>query len=61
MKPCKRGTIVQVGSALAYRDIPLPPGYCGAKHAIRGFREALWCELLHEQSNVRVTMGRCPP
>ena len=43
------GTIVQVGSALAYRGIPLQTAYCGAKHAIQGFHEALRCELLHEQ------------
>jgi NAD(P)-dependent dehydrogenase (short-subunit alcohol dehydrogenase family) len=56
MKPRDRGTIVQVGSALAYRGIPLQSAYCGAKHAIQGFHEALRCELLHEKSNVRVTM-----
>ena len=49
MKPRDRGTIVQVGSALAYRGIPLQSAYCGAKHAIQGFHEALRCELLHEQ------------
>ncbi len=60
MKPRDRGTIVQVGSALAYRGIPLQTAYCGSKHAIQGFHEALRCELLHERSNVRVTMVQMP-
>ena len=60
MKPRDRGTIVQVGSALAYRGIPLQTAYCGAKHAIQGFHEALRCELLHERSGVRVTMVQMP-
>jgi hypothetical protein len=60
MKPRNRGTIVQVGSALAYRGIPLQSAYCGAKHAIQGFNEALRCELLHEKSGVRVTMVQMP-
>jgi NAD(P)-dependent dehydrogenase (short-subunit alcohol dehydrogenase family) len=60
MKPRDRGTIVQVGSALAYRGIPLQTAYCGAKHAIQGFHEALRCELLHEGSNVHVTMVQLP-
>jgi NAD(P)-dependent dehydrogenase (short-subunit alcohol dehydrogenase family) len=60
MKARDRGTIVQVGSALAYRGIPLQSAYCGAKHAIQGFHEALRCELLHEKSNVRVTMVQMP-
>jgi hypothetical protein len=51
---------VQVGSALAYRGIPLQTAYCGAKHAIQGFHEALRCELLHEKSNVHVTMVQMP-
>jgi short-subunit dehydrogenase len=55
MLPRDRGTIVQVGSALAYRSIPLQAAYCGAKHAIRGFTESLRTELLHEGSNVHVT------
>ena len=55
-----RGTIVQVGSALAYRGIPLQSAYCGAKHAIQGFHESLRCELLHDKSNVRVTMVQMP-
>ncbi len=54
------GTIVQVGSALAYRGIPLQSAYCGAKHAIQGFHEALRVELLHEKSNVHVTMVQMP-
>ncbi len=60
MKPRDHGTIVQVGSALAYRGIPLQTAYCGAKHAIQGFHESLRCELLHEKSNVRVTMVQMP-
>jgi NAD(P)-dependent dehydrogenase (short-subunit alcohol dehydrogenase family) len=60
MKPRDRGTIVQVGSALAYRGIPLQTAYCGAKHAIQGFHEALRCELLHGRSNVHVTMVQMP-
>jgi len=60
MKPRNRGTIVQVGSALAYRGIPLQTAYCGSKHAIQGFHEALRCELLHEKSGVHVTMVQMP-
>jgi NAD(P)-dependent dehydrogenase (short-subunit alcohol dehydrogenase family) len=60
MKPRDRGTIVQVGSALAYRGIPLQSAYCGAKHAIQGFNEALRCELLSQKSNVHVTMVQMP-
>src|ERR1700744_1384470 len=60
MKPRDRGTIVQVGSALAYRGIPLQSAYCGAKHAIQGFHEALRCELRHDKSNVHVTMVQMP-
>jgi short-subunit dehydrogenase len=60
MKSRDRGAIVQVGSALAYRGIPLQTAYCGAKHAIQGFHEALRCELLHEKSNVHVTMVQMP-
>jgi len=60
MKPRNRGAIVQVGSALAYRGIPLQTAYCGAKHAIQGFHEALRCELLHEHSGVRTTMVQLP-
>src|SRR3954451_25011742 len=60
MRSRNRGTIVQVGSALAYRGIPLQSAYCGAKHAIQGFNESLRCELLHERSNVKVTMVQMP-
>ncbi|MFJ6539903.1 SDR family oxidoreductase [Streptomyces sp. NPDC091385] len=60
MAPRDRGTIVQVGSALAYRGIPLQSAYCGAKHAIRGFTEAVRCELLHDKSRVRITMVEMP-
>jgi NAD(P)-dependent dehydrogenase (short-subunit alcohol dehydrogenase family) len=60
MKPRDRGAIVQVGSALAYRGIPLQTAYCGAKHAVQGFNESLRCELLHEKSNVHVTMVQMP-
>jgi hypothetical protein len=60
MKARNRGVIVQVGSALAYRGIPLQSAYCGAKHAIQGFNEALRCELLHEKSGVRTTMVQLP-
>ncbi len=55
MLPRDRGTILQVGSALASRAIPLQAPYCAAKHAIEGFTEALRCELLHDRSKVRVT------
>jgi NAD(P)-dependent dehydrogenase (short-subunit alcohol dehydrogenase family) len=55
-----RGVIVQVGSALAYRGIPLQSAYCGAKHAIQGFNESLRCELLHENSNVKNIMVQLP-
>lgn len=60
MLPRDHGTIVQVGSALAYRGIPLQSAYCGAKHAIQGFNESLRCELLHERSRVRTTMVQLP-
>jgi NAD(P)-dependent dehydrogenase (short-subunit alcohol dehydrogenase family) len=60
MRPRDRGTIVQAGSALAYRGIPLQAPYCGAKHAIKGFTESLRTELLHQGSNVRVTMVQLP-
>jgi NAD(P)-dependent dehydrogenase (short-subunit alcohol dehydrogenase family) len=60
MLPRDRGTIIQVGSALAYRGIPLQAAYCGAKHAIQGFTESLRCELLHDGSQVRVTMVQLP-
>jgi NAD(P)-dependent dehydrogenase (short-subunit alcohol dehydrogenase family) len=60
MVPRDRGTVVQVGSALAYRGIPLQSAYCGAKHAIQGFTESLRCELMHQRSRVRVTMVQLP-
>jgi NAD(P)-dependent dehydrogenase (short-subunit alcohol dehydrogenase family) len=60
MKQRNHGTIVHVGSALAYRGIPLQTAYCGAKHATQGFHEALRCELLHERSGVHVTMVQMP-
>ena len=60
MLPRDRGTIVQVGSALAYRSIPLQSAYCAAKHAISGFTDSLRCELLHDKSNVRITMVQMP-
>ncbi|HEX2699757.1 MAG TPA: SDR family oxidoreductase [Acidimicrobiales bacterium] len=60
MRSRDRGVIVQVGSALAYRSIPLQASYCAAKHAVKGFTEALRCELLHDRSNVKVTMVQLP-
>jgi short-subunit dehydrogenase len=60
MRPRDRGVIVQVGSALAYRSIPLQAAYCGAKHAVLGFTEALRCELLHDGSHVQVSMVQLP-
>jgi short-subunit dehydrogenase len=60
MKPRNRGCIVQVGSALAYRSIPLQSPYCGAKHAILGFTSSLRTELLHDQSQVKITMVHLP-
>ncbi|MGI9157823.1 MAG: SDR family oxidoreductase [Marmoricola sp.] len=60
MLPRDRGAIVQVGSALAYRGIPLQSAYCGSKHALQGFHESLRTELLHDRSKVRVTMVQMP-
>jgi NAD(P)-dependent dehydrogenase (short-subunit alcohol dehydrogenase family) len=60
MRPRDRGVIVQVGSALGERSIPLQSAYCGAKHAINGFTSSLRCELLHEKSGVRVTLVQMP-
>ncbi|MDQ3955293.1 MAG: SDR family oxidoreductase [Actinomycetota bacterium] len=60
MAPRNHGCIIQVGSALAYRSIPLQSAYCGAKHAIKGFTESLRCELLHDKSDVRLTMVCLP-
>ncbi|HKY54385.1 MAG TPA: SDR family oxidoreductase, partial [Anaerolineales bacterium] len=60
MSPRDRGTIVQVGSALAFRGIPLQSAYCGAKHAVQGFTESVRTELIHDRSNVWVTMVHLP-
>jgi NAD(P)-dependent dehydrogenase (short-subunit alcohol dehydrogenase family) len=60
MLPRDHGVIVQVGSALAYRAIPLQAAYCAAKHAVQGFTESLRCELLHDGSRVRVTLVHLP-
>ncbi len=60
MLPRNRGVIVQVGSALAYRAIPLQSAYCGAKHAIRGFTDSIRCELRHNRSRVKLTMVQLP-
>jgi NAD(P)-dependent dehydrogenase (short-subunit alcohol dehydrogenase family) len=60
MVPRDRGTIVQVGSALAFRAIPLQSAYCGAKHAIEGFTESVRCELMHRGSGVRITEVHLP-
>ena len=60
MLPRDRGTIVQVGSALSYRSIPLQSAYCAAKHAINGFTDSLRCELYHDKSAVRLTAVHMP-
>src|SRR5437879_72086 len=60
MLPRDRGSIVQVGSALAYRSIPLQSAYCAAKHAVAGFTDSLRCELLHDRKNIRLTMVQLP-
>jgi NAD(P)-dependent dehydrogenase (short-subunit alcohol dehydrogenase family) len=60
MRPANHGAIVQVGSALGERAIPLQSAYCAAKHAVNGFTEALRCELLHDRSGVRVTVVQLP-
>ncbi len=60
MLPRDQGSIVQVGSALAYRGIPLQSAYCAAKHAIQGFNDSLRAELLHDGSRVRITMVQMP-
>jgi NAD(P)-dependent dehydrogenase (short-subunit alcohol dehydrogenase family) len=60
MLPRDRGHIVQVGSALAYRGIPLQSAYCGAKHAIQGFTESVRAELVHDKSNVKIAMVQMP-
>jgi NAD(P)-dependent dehydrogenase (short-subunit alcohol dehydrogenase family) len=60
MQPRNRGVIVQVGSALAYRAIPLQSAYCGAKHAVQGFTEALRSELIHDGSRIHLTTVQLP-
>lgn len=60
MRPRRRGRILQIGSALAYRGIPLQAAYCGAKHAIRGFTDSLRAELLHERSGIRISIIELP-
>ncbi len=60
MRPRRHGRIIQIGSALAYRGIPLQAAYCGAKHAIRGFTDALRAELLHDASGIHVSMIDLP-
>jgi NAD(P)-dependent dehydrogenase (short-subunit alcohol dehydrogenase family) len=60
MFPRNRGVIVQVGSALSDRSIPLQSAYCGAKHGIRGFTDSIRCELIHYNSNVHLTMVQMP-
>ncbi len=60
MRPRDRGVIVQVGSALAYRAIPLQSAYCAAKHAIQGFTESLRSELIHDRSHIHVTTVQLP-
>jgi NAD(P)-dependent dehydrogenase (short-subunit alcohol dehydrogenase family) len=60
MRPRNHGVIIQVGSALAYRGIPLQSAYCAAKHAVQGFCESLRAELLHDGQDIRVTMVQLP-
>ncbi|HEX4377556.1 MAG TPA: SDR family oxidoreductase [Steroidobacteraceae bacterium] len=60
MRPRNRGTIIQVGSALAYRAIPLQSPYCGAKFAIRGFTDSLRSELMHDRLDIHLTMVQMP-
>jgi NAD(P)-dependent dehydrogenase (short-subunit alcohol dehydrogenase family) len=60
MLPRDRGTIIQIGSALSYRSIPLQSAYCACKHAINGFTDSLRCELHHDNSNVKVTAIQMP-
>src|SRR5579885_2290806 len=60
MLPRDQGRIIQVGSALAYRGIPLQSAYCGAKHGIQGFTESVRCELIHDKSNVKISMVQLP-
>jgi short-subunit dehydrogenase len=60
VRPRNRGIIIQIGSALAYRGIPLQSAYCGAKHAIRGFTDSIRSELLHENCDVKLVMVQLP-
>ncbi|HEV2272787.1 MAG TPA: SDR family oxidoreductase, partial [Acidobacteriaceae bacterium] len=60
MLPRDRGSIIQIGSALSYRSIPLQSAYCAAKHAINGFTDSLRCELYHDRSSVRLTTVQMP-
>lgn len=60
MLPRDQGIIVSVGSALAYRSIPLQSAYCGAKHAIRGFYASVRCELIHRKSNIKISECHMP-
>jgi NADP-dependent 3-hydroxy acid dehydrogenase YdfG len=60
MLPRDRGTIIQIGSALSYRSIPLQSAYCACKHAINGFTDSLRCELYHDKSNVKITTIQMP-
>ena len=60
MRPRDRGVIVNVGSAMAFRSIPLQSAYCGAKHAVKGFTESVMTELKHEKSSVRICMLQLP-
>jgi len=60
MLPRDRGTIIQIGSALSYRSIPLQSAYCACKHAINGFTDSLRCELHHDKSKVKVTTVQMP-
>lgn len=60
MRPRNRGTIVNIGSALAYRAIPLQSAYCGAKYAVRGFTDALRSELIHDRSAIGLVMVHLP-
>jgi hypothetical protein len=60
MLPRDRGRIIQVGSALAYRSIPLQSAYCATKHAIVGFTDSLRCELYHDKSNVKISAVHMP-
>jgi NAD(P)-dependent dehydrogenase (short-subunit alcohol dehydrogenase family) len=60
MRPRNRGTIIHVGSALAYRGIPLQSAYCAAKHAIQGFTDSLRCELIHDKKDIHVCIVEMP-